>query len=216
LIENAIDIEQFNRTLSVASAKQSMGWATDKFYIGAVGRLSPEKAFDLLIRAFHKVMQRGAGAQLVIAGEGPERDKLAQLVRELGLQQHVTLLGYRSDLRTFYQALDLFVLSSVREALPNVLLEAMAMKVPVVATRVAGVPQLVCDGEHGWLVAPNDASALADCIERSLAAPQLRAQFAESARRTIEHRYAFATRMKKVAALYDELLSKQDVAQKTQ
>jgi glycosyltransferase involved in cell wall biosynthesis len=207
LIENAIDAQQFRRSTAVDSAKRAMGWDVHKFHIGAVGRLSAEKAFDVLIRAFHELIRRGIDANLVIAGDGPERSKLANLVSELELHQHVTLLGYQRDLRPFYQALDSFVLSSLREGLPNVLLEAMALEVPVVATRVAGIPQLITDGANGLLVPPSDVFALADSMQRLLTSPDLRLQFAESGRRTIEQRYSFIARMKNEAAVYNELLT---------
>jgi glycosyltransferase involved in cell wall biosynthesis len=206
LIENAIDMEQFRRTTPVVAAKQSIGWAANRSHIGAVGRLSAEKAFDVLIRAFHELIRRRPDVDLVIAGDGPERSRLEDLIRTLNLQDRVTLLGFQTDLRPIYEALDLFVLSSVREALPNVLLEAMALEVPVVATRVAGIPLLISDGQSGVLAPPNDISALANSMQRLLAAPELRLQLAGSARRTIEQRYSFAARMKKEAAVYNELL----------
>jgi glycosyltransferase involved in cell wall biosynthesis len=117
------------------------------------------------------------------------------------------LVGFQSDLRPLYEAFDLFVLSSVREGLPNVLLEAMALEVPVVATRVAGIPRLIIDGENGLLVAPGDVGSLAGAMERLLLDAQLRRRLAATGRQSVEQRHSFAARMKKVAAVYDELLT---------
>jgi glycosyltransferase involved in cell wall biosynthesis len=214
LIENAVDVEQFRRLATVDAAKARMGRTKHRYLIGAVGRLSAEKAFDVLIRAVHELVRRGIDVELAIAGEGPQRGELERLIQALGLQEYVQLLGFRSDLRHLYEALDLFVLSSIREGLPNAVLEAMSLQVPVVATRIAGIPRLISDGENGLLVPPSDAVLLADSIERALTSPTLRARLAESGRRTVEDRYSFIGRMKKVAALYDELLNNTNGAPK--
>jgi glycosyltransferase involved in cell wall biosynthesis len=104
--------------------------------------------------------------------------------------------------------MDVFALSSLREGLPNVVLEAMALETPVVATRVAGVPRLVHDGETGLLVEPGDLDQLAGALARLLADAALRARLARAGRRTVEAGYSFAARMDKVRALYDGLLGR--------
>jgi glycosyltransferase involved in cell wall biosynthesis len=146
-------------------------------------------------------------AELWVAGEGGEVARLRALAAELGAGERVRLSGYHSDLRQLYEALDVFALSSHREGLPNVLLEAMALEVPVVATRVAGVPSLLRDGENGLLVEPGDEEGLARAIGRLLADPGLRARLGQAGRGTIEAGYSFALRMQKVRQLYDDLLS---------
>ena len=212
LIENAIDTEQFRRSVTVESAKQRLDWPTGRFLVGAAGRLSEEKGFELLIRAIHSLVGRGIDVGLIIAGDGNERDALQRLIGELGLRDRVRLAGFQTDLRPLYEAMDLFVLSSLREGLPNVVLEAMALELPVVATRVAGVPRLITDGENGLLVDIGEQPALAGAIELALTNPELRSRLAAAARRTIEERYCFAVRMKKVAAVYDELLAQRNGA----
>ncbi len=144
-----------------------MGLRPDRLLIGAAGRLSAEKGFDLLIRAVHPLLQGGLDVDLVIVGEGDERPRLEALIAELGLADRVQLLGYRSDLPDWYEAMDVFALSSLREGLPNVLLEAMALETPVVATRIAGVPRLVRHEENGLLVEPGSVEALAGALGRT-------------------------------------------------
>jgi glycosyltransferase involved in cell wall biosynthesis len=207
LIENAIDTEEFSRTASVDAAKQRLDWPQERFLIGAAGRLSDEKGFDILVHSIRELVDRGLNVGLVIAGEGKEREALEQLVAHLGLKDRVRLLGFQSDLRPLYEAMDVFALSSRREGLPNVVLEAMALQTPVVSTRVAGVPRLIEDGKNGLLVDLNDQTALTAALERAIMHPELRAALAASARQTIEARYSFAVRMQKVAAVYDDLLS---------
>jgi glycosyltransferase involved in cell wall biosynthesis len=102
--------------------------------------------------------------------------------------------------------MDIFALSSLREGLPNVLLEAMALEVPVVATAIAGVPQLIRDGENGLLVSAGSAAALTPALARLLRDGGLRQRLAQSARRIVETRYSFVARMQKICKIYDRLL----------
>jgi glycosyltransferase involved in cell wall biosynthesis len=206
LVPNAIDEEAYRRTLSTADAKRKLGHPPGRPLVGAVGRLSDEKGFDRLIQAVDLLAKRGVDVGLAIAGEGNRREALESLISQRGLAERVQLLGHRSDVSDLYQAMDVFALSSIREGLPNVVLEAMALETPVVATRVAGVPALIADGENGLLVDPGDAEQLAAAIGDLLEQPQRRNALARAARRTIEERFSFRARMEKVAAIYDELL----------
>jgi glycosyltransferase involved in cell wall biosynthesis len=206
LLENGIDTAEFTRRRSVADAKRDLGWPAERLLIGAVGRLSAEKGFDLLIRATAELLRTGLDAGLVIAGAGGQQAELQRLSSELGCDDRVRLLGYRQDPRDLYEALDLFALSSLREGLPNVVLEALAMQVPVVATRVAGVPRLIRDGENGLLVEPGSVEQLTAGLRRGLGDPGLRQRLSTAGRRTVEEGYSFAVRLEKVALLYDRLL----------
>ncbi len=205
LVDNAIDIQQYRRTLDISRAKAELGLPRERFVIGAVGRLSAEKAFDLLIRVVSRLVEDGHDVELVIAGEGDERDLLEELIASQPDPTRFRLLGHRADVMQLMQAMDLFVLSSLREGLPNVLLEAMALEVPVVATRIAGVPRLVSDGENGLLVPAGDEQELYDAI-RSLLSDRIQCNdYALAGRRTIEERFSFANRMQEMAGIYDEL-----------
>ncbi len=207
LLENGIDTVEYTRQRSVVEAKVELGLPPQEFLIGAVGRLSPEKAFDLLLRSVKILRDAGHAARLVIVGEGDDRARLEALQSELGLENVVQLPGWQSDVRTYYEAMDLFVLSSLREGLPNVLLEAMALKVPCVATRIAGIPKLIEHAVDGWLVEPGDGSALTDGISRLVCNSELRLRYANNARATIVKRYDFQQRIQRLASVYDELLS---------
>lgn len=204
LVENGVDAEEFTRTLDTAEAKRRIGFDPGRLLVGAVGRLSEEKGFDVLIRAAATCLD----VDFVIAGEGPHRPTLEALIGELGLGGRVRLLGYHDDTLAFYQALDLFVLSSRREGLPNVVLEAMAVGVPVVATRVGGVPRLAEDGRTGLLVEPGSVDELARAVARLLEDPALRARLGAEARRTVESRFSLQTRMETIRMVYDNLLGR--------
>jgi glycosyltransferase involved in cell wall biosynthesis len=208
LLENGIDTVYYARTVPIADAKRRLGVPPGRTVLGAVGRLSAEKAFDLLIRAAHQLLRAGVDLELLIAGEGDDRDRLQALVDELGLRDRIRLLGYCGDTRALYEAMDVFVLSSLREGLPNVLLEAMALEVPVVATRIAGIPRLIRDGANGLLIPAGSLAELAASVARLCADAGLRAQLGRAGRQTVETQYSFAMRMQKLGSLYDRLLSR--------
>jgi glycosyltransferase involved in cell wall biosynthesis len=206
LVENAVDTDEFARRADAAAARRRWGIAPGRSVIGAVGRLSPEKGYDLLIRSADQLRRAGHDVELLIAGTGPEESRLQALADELDLAGRVRLIGHVADPRSLYEALDLFALSSHTEGLPNVVLEAMAMGVAVVATRVAGVPRLIRDGECGVLVQPGCVEGLSAAIAGLLADPARRGRLAAAGRREVVDRYGFAARMEKVRDVYDGLL----------
>lgn len=206
LIENGVDTQEYVRRFDVVTAKRRLGLSPNRFTIGAVGRLSAEKGFDILIRAVHLLLEQGIDLELLIAGSGDAETELRTLISNLKLYDRVRLLGHVADPRSLYEAIDLFALSSYREGLPNVLLEAMALEVPAVATRVNGVPRLVIDDETGMLVESGSASELAKAISFLLRDPTRRADLALAGRRHVVERFSFAARMAKVKAVYDSVL----------
>ncbi len=208
LLDNGIDATDYARRRTIREAKHALGFPPNSQLIGAVGRLSGEKAFDVLIRALHALRAAGRDVRLVVVGEGDARPALERLVADLGLADRVTLAGWQTDVRGYFEAMDAFALSSLREGLPNVLLEAMALEVPVVATRVNGVPRLVQDGANGLLVEAGDPAPLAAALDRLLGDASLRATLRAAGRETVEGRFSFAGRMRKLATVYDELLGR--------
>lgn len=206
MIENAIDTNVFRRALSTEGARSHLGFAVDRPLIGAVGRLSQEKGFDLLINAVSRLHLGGREVDLVIAGDGDARTELAAQIAAQPYPERFHLLGFQSDLSLLYQAMDIFALSSRREGLPNVLLEAMSYEVPVVATAIAGIPRLVNDGTSGVLVPPDDVDALHRALITLLVQRDFRERVGVQARETIVSKYDFSVRMQKVRAVYDSLI----------
>jgi glycosyltransferase involved in cell wall biosynthesis len=208
LIQNAIDERAFDRRAAPADAamRRELGTPPGRLVVGAAGRLSAEKAFNNLIHAAQTLIGEGIDIELWIAGDGDQRPALEKLIAHRKLAGRVRLLGFHADMKAFYESLDLFALSSLREGLPNVLLEAMAMRVPVVSTEVAGVPRLVRDGETGLLCPIGDVDALAGAMRRALSDATLRSRLADAGRSLIEREYSFARRMLKVRAVYDKVL----------
>jgi glycosyltransferase involved in cell wall biosynthesis len=208
VIENAIDTQEWSRRMTPQESKRRLGFDPNRLLVSAVGRLSDEKNFDGLIRAADRLWREGLDFDLIIVGEGDRRPALESLIRQLDRSDRVRLLGFRSDTVDLYQAMDVFVLGSLREGLPNVVLEAMAMEVPVVATRVAGVPRLVTDRQEGLVVPPGDETGLADALGQMLRQPELREQMRQAARRKIETHYSFERRMEKMRKVYDDILGR--------
>jgi glycosyltransferase involved in cell wall biosynthesis len=204
LMENGIDLTRYRRTLTLPEAKRLLNIEANEFVLGGIGRLVPEKAFDVLIQAVGQCA-RSRPVVLVLAGDGPERSRLESLAEAHNCRSCVRFLGHRTDVPLVLQACDSFVLSSRREASPNVVLEAMALETPVIATRVAGVPDMITHDETGVLIEPENAAAIAEAVDRLERDPAFRARLAANARKTCEARFCFESRMSKERRIYDEL-----------
>jgi glycosyltransferase involved in cell wall biosynthesis len=171
---------------------------------GVVGRLSPEKGVDVFLRACRTLADRGLTYTGLIVGDGPERQNLERMRDALELRERVRFTGATPCVDSVYSCLDLLVIPSRSEGLPNVLLEALNADVPVVATTVGAIPDVVEDSGAGVLVPPGAAVALADAIERAL---PLRNDPASSiARRVVCDRFSTVRRMEEHVRLYEELL----------
>lgn len=153
--------------------------------IVAVGTLKRLKGFDVLLRALAPLQGGGFRFELLIAGEGPERDSLRYLASSLGLADSVRFLGEISDVPALLSHAQLAVHASRSEGLSNAILEAMAEKLPVIATAVGGTPEIIVDGVSGLLVPPDDPPALANAVKRLSADPQLRGRMGEEALRWV-------------------------------
>jgi glycosyltransferase involved in cell wall biosynthesis len=206
-ILNGIEPLVFHRDCSREKAiRELLGIRADETVIGAVGRLEPQKRFDILLEAFARIQANRPELRLLIAGEGGERAHLEDYILRLGLERSCQLLGYRADVVELHHAFDLFVQSSDYEGTPNAILEAMAMETPVVATEVGGTVELIEPGIHGTLVVPGDAVALATAIKQALGEPATTARHRDAARKRVELEFSFDQRMKAVEAIYEQLV----------
>jgi glycosyltransferase involved in cell wall biosynthesis len=171
----------------VAALRQQLGITDQTRVLLSVGRLSLEKGHADLIRAFRALRQGRLGppAHLVLVGEGPERSNLIQLVRRLDVSGGVTLVGHQDDVRPYYAIADVFALPSYSEGSPNVLLEAMSAGVPVIATSVGGVPEIVTNETDALLVEKRNVGALASAITRMLRDGELRDRLRHSGQRLV-------------------------------
>ncbi len=170
--------------------------------IGAAGRLSPEKGFDLLIEAAAAVTAACPEVGFILFGEGPQKAMLQARIASLGVSGSVALVGHRHDLDDYLPQLDLFVQASHTEGMPNVILEACAAGVPVVATAAGGTGEIITDGDSGWLVPPGDASALARAILDAIDSPERLRDVAFNGRQRVLEDFTFDAQ----AAAYLRLL----------
>ena len=156
-----------------------------------VGRLAGVKGLPILLDALAQLKQRRPDIHLSVAGDGPDRARLEAQARRLGVAENVSFLGYRSQqqVRELLAGTDVFVMSSFAEGVPVVLMEAMAAHVAVVATRIAGIPELVEDGVSGFLVPPGDSHTVVEHVEQLLADADLRNPFGASGRRNVEQEF---------------------------
>jgi sugar transferase (PEP-CTERM/EpsH1 system associated) len=177
--------------------------------IGTVGRLDPVKGFTDLVSELAQLTGRSGlpPVHLVIVGDGPQRARLTQQVRELGLENSVTLAGQRDDVAALLKYFDVYVCSSIAEGIALTVLEAMATGLPVVATAVGGNPELVVEGKTGLLVPAHQPQALAATLGRLLQEPARLQAMGKAARKTVEAEFSVATMVARYKSLYDALLA---------
>lgn len=175
---------------------------------GMVGRLGWKKGYEHAIAAFALLRARIPGLRVDIIGDGPLREEIESRVERLGLASCVRLLGQRSDVAERMAGFDCFVLSSVIEGMPNALLEAMALGLPVVTTAAGGSAEVVEDGRSGLVVPPGNASALAAAVARVLADPALASRLGEAAARRVRKRYSLEAMVGSFDRLYRRELAR--------
>lgn len=177
----------------------------DRLEILNVGRLAPVKGQALLIEAIGRLRDGGVDAHARIVGDGPERTALEEHIAELGLTDHVELTGAvgQDRIRELYAQSDVFCLPSFREGLPFVLIEALAMELAVVATRIMGIPELVADGESGLLVSPGRPDQLAEALATLARDPAQRARLGTAGREVVRREYALSRLAREMAQLFD-------------
>jgi len=204
-IHNAVEIPQMGQ-VGVSQVRHELGLPSDGPVLAVVGRLSPEKGQGYFVDAMAEVSRAVPGVRGLIVGEGPEEGRLRGRVAALGMQNVIHFLGYRRDMDRIYPGIDVLVLPSLSEGLPNVVLEAMAHGRPVIGTRVGGVPEVVDDGVTGLVVAPQDASALARAMLTLLRDPARCAAMGRAARERINRNFSPGARAERILTLYEDML----------
>lgn len=205
-LPNGIDVDEIQASCDGASIRAELELPPDMFLIGSVGRLEPQKGYGWLLRAFKILVETGAPAHLILVGEGSLRSALQQQIQELGLQAQVSLLGGRADSLSLIRQMDLFVSSSLWEGLPTVVMEAMALGTPVVATAVSGNVELVLPHKTGLLIAPERVEECARAIRYLYERPEERQRIAEAAQQHIRS-FSFRRTIQGYEALYDRLIA---------
>ncbi len=176
----------------------------------SVARLVPDKDHDTLLAAFSRLAGQHPGAELWLVGNGPRRESLEKQARDLGLAGQVKFLPATHDIRKLYHQADIFVLSSVAEALPNVILEAMAAGLPVVATRVGGLPEAVVPEDTGFLVNPRDVAGLTASLARLLDDPETGRSLGRRGRERVLAQFSFEAMVSRHQDVWARLLQEKN------
>ncbi len=203
-VHEGIDVDRVEATPAV-NVHEALWLPHHAPLVGNVAALVPHKGQRYLIEAAHLVVQKIPDARFVIFGEGELREHLEHLVREHHLEKHVLLPGFRTDILGCIKGLDLFVMSSVTEGLGTSLLDAMACRKAIVATRAGGIPEVVDDRKTGLLVEPRNARQLADAIMRLLQDAGLRSGMAAAGYERVRTRFTVERMVAETARLYQRL-----------
>ena len=206
VIYNAVDFTQAQPTTSRAAVRTALGVPADVPVAGVIARLTEQKGHRFLFDALASRPEL-SNVHLLVIGGGELRDALEQRAGVLGLTPRVHFLGARRDLGDLLAAMDVFVMPSLWEGLPLSMVLAMGAGVPVVATAVAGIPEVVDDGRTGLLVAPGDGVALGAALARLFTDGALRAQLGRDARASVLPRFGVDKYVESIVALYDRLLN---------
>lgn len=206
---NGIDLSRFSpATMEKRKAfRAALGIGADAPLITTVAVLRPAKGIQYMLEAMPTILQAMPTARYMIVGDGEYRVFLREITQQNNLENNVTFTGVRSDVPDLLGVSDLFVLPTLDDALPTVLAEAMASKLPIVASRVGGIPEMVTDGLNGLLVAPQDSVALAAACQKILASPELTQYLASNGHQVACERYDIRKQAHQLGELYRQLLT---------
>lgn len=205
VIHNAIDPGRFaiSKCGSAGRAGEFFSAAIDTLVVG-IGRLSPEKGFDDFIAAAEMVIREAPQVGFLLIGDGPLREELQRAIDERGLASRIVLTGFRDDVDRILSTADILAQSSHTEGLPNVILEAAAAQLPVVATAVGGTPEVVADGETGYLVPARDPRAMAERLLALVRSPELRSRMGSAGRAQVAAHFSFDRQGEDYVRLFEE------------
>lgn len=211
VIYNAVDWSQLTATMTRDAFRDAVGIPRDAVAAGIIARLTEQKAHRVLFEALaqHPAL---ASVHLLVVGDGELRDELTERVRTLGIQDRVHFAGARRDLGNVLGAIDVFTMPSLWEGLPLSLVLAMGAGLPVIATTVAGIPEVVQHEVSGLLVEPGDSAGLAHAIGRVVANGDLRRTLGERARAFVVPRFGFDHYVDSMTSLYDRLLAQKGLS----
>ncbi|MEP0828054.1 MAG: glycosyltransferase [bacterium] len=207
VVFNSIDVGNLKR-IEGENLRSRYDFPPDSIILLSAGRFSSEKGQAILIEAMKIALASEARLRLILYGDGPELASVRMKVKNFKLEDKILLPGFEKNLLSHLKGADLLVNPSLSEGLPNIVLEAMALGVPVVATAVGGVPEIITDGIEGRLVPPGDAVRLAEAIIGMARSPQDAAMMADSARQRIQEEFSFESQMIALRAVYQRFGSR--------
>ena len=212
VLPNGIDIQKLDAVtpVDVQAVRAEFGLAADDCVIGTVARFQETKDLPTLVQAFAQLwhaQKTRTGLRLLLVGDGDERARLEQLARALNVSEAMVITGLRHDVPRFLHAMDIFALPSLSEGLPGAVLEAMGAALPVVATNIATLPELVREGENGFLFNVKDSAALAERLSRLVLDRELARRFGQVGRRRVERDFSLPAMLQRYEQLYAGLVT---------
>jgi len=207
VIPNAIDLSLMVSARNGSGDPESKRRVGERFVFGVIGRLYPDKGHRFFLEAFARLAKDYPFVTAKIVGDGPDKIEISQLVTRLGLSGEVDLCGEREDMDVVYHVLDAVVIPSLREGLPYVLLESMALKIPVISTAVGDIPTLIRDGETGWLVPQGDTDAIERGMRELIASPEKARQMAERGCEAVNRQCSPRTMIERLESVYRQAIT---------
>lgn len=209
MIHNAIVLDDYKAEGGREAMRARLSVDKDETVFAVVGRLSPEKGCREMLQAFALVHEERPNTKLLFVGEGPLAEELKKKSQTLGLNDAVIYAGHHNPVNPFYEAADVIVCPSLAEGLSNVILEALAYHLPVVATDVGGNGEIIEDGINGILVKPKDVEEMKKACIRLAASSELTALLGKQGRETVERQFDFIQRIRMEEAFYEDLMQSQ-------
>ncbi len=209
VIYNGIDEKHWNNNGQCMTLKNEWGIPDKAFVVGTVGRISEEKDYNTFLRIAKIVTGEMPDTYFVIVGDGKrdEKDELVSYADKLGIKDRMIFTGFRSDLINVYCSFDIFLMTSLTEGIPNTMLEAMSMGIPVVSTSVGGIPEMVVNGESAFLFNTGDMNGLANKIMELITSKELRDNISSAGRKRIEELFSFSRRLKIIEEYYVNIIN---------
>lgn len=206
-IHNAIDPTNITVTRATDEIREELGIGENQPIIGTAGRMVPVKGYGVFLDMAKIILGEKPGARFLLVGDGPLKKELEIKAQKMGLGNRVIFLGFRNDIIDIINCLDIFVISSYHEGIPMALLEAMAMKKAVVATKVGGLREVIEDGVSGLLVEPGNPQALAMACVKFLDKPEYRYNMGMSAKKRIDGEFSVEIQKDRVVILYHKVMN---------
>ena len=208
VVPNALVIDEYISSKNDDSFRRELGANEDVKLIANIGRLSPEKGQEIFLRAAKKLLSENSNLLFILIGIGPLQSKLERLVESLGISDNVKFLGYRSDMINIYNSLDLVVQSSFTEGMPNVILEALLMKVPVIATDVGGTKEVMQHNYSGVLIESSNLDQLVASINAWVNNEGKFNEYGENGKKYVVNNFDHIHRVKRIEEIYQSVYEK--------
>ena len=204
-IHNGINLQKVQVKQDRGRVRECLGIGSDEHMVGTVGRLTTVKGHDIMMQTARLLKEEDVNCKFLIVGDGPLMLKLKALTRTLGIEKEVTLAGQRDDVYDLINAMDIFLLPSLHEGIPMVLLESLALGRPVVASRVGGIPEIISHGKEGLLVEPGDVEELKENVSLLINDRTYADNLARAGRKRVEEKFSGDLMAEQTLRLYSEL-----------